>query len=161
LCPSQQGPSHVFRKRGAAHHFAQGLDELSLLEGLSANAASVRFFLYILLTEHGVELLTYSSPSALPSTRIVAKTPKQDFTFPASPPPVADLSSTMPTLATRATLHRSSRCTSFDVIYFHHPGQAPEGFSVNIRMRSSACPHLPWVRSYDDRQSQSPVRWQP
>ncbi|KAI9437621.1 hypothetical protein H4582DRAFT_1956369, partial [Lactarius indigo] len=81
-------------------------------------AASIRLFLYILLTEHGVELLTYSSPSALPSTRIAAKTRKQDFTLPASPPPVADLSPTMPTLATRATLRRSSCCTSFDVPYF-------------------------------------------
>jgi hypothetical protein len=112
-------------------------------------------------------------PLALPSSRIGARTRKQDFSLPVSPPPTADLSSTTPTFGTRATLRKSFRRTIpvvscfrvrmrtvfvpyiiFDAshsdavlddalaaghaertvmlcVEIEHPGQAPEGFSVD------------------------------
>ncbi|KAI9435680.1 hypothetical protein H4582DRAFT_615773 [Lactarius indigo] len=106
--------------------FCQGLDELSLLEGFSAGAASP---------------------------------------LPTCPPRCQPLLPVLPS-ADRLVVHPSMFLTSACVlclfhILFEHPGQAPEGSFVDIRMRSSACPHLPWVRSYDDCQSQSPVLRQP
>ncbi|KAF8268203.1 TRAPP trafficking subunit Trs65-domain-containing protein [Lactarius quietus] len=132
------------------------LDEVNLLEGLSAAPSFSNAPL----------------PLALPSTRIGAKTRKEDFALPASPPAV-ELSSTTPTLSTRATLRKSFRRTLpvvscfrvrmrtvfvpyilFDdtnpdavlddalaaghaertvmlCVEIEHPGQAPEGFSVD------------------------------
>ncbi|KAH8996441.1 TRAPP trafficking subunit Trs65-domain-containing protein [Lactarius hatsudake] len=136
--------------------FYHGLDEVNLLEGLSAAPSFSNAPL----------------PLALPSTRIGAKTRKQDFALPASPRHSVDLSSTTPTLSTRATLRKSFRRTLpvvscfrvrmrtvfvpyilFDdthpdaalddalaaghaertvmlCVELEHPGQAPEGFSV-------------------------------
>ncbi|KAI9448837.1 TRAPP trafficking subunit Trs65-domain-containing protein [Lactarius psammicola] len=153
--------------------FYHGLDEVNLLEGLSAGTSPVRLYIHTILTEHSTELLKRSSPLALPSTRISAKTRKQDFALPASRPLSVDVSSTTPTLATRATLRKSFRRTLpvvscfrvrmrtvfvpyilFDdthpdatlddalaaghaertvmlCVEIEHPGQAPEGFSVD------------------------------
>ncbi|KAH8993508.1 TRAPP trafficking subunit Trs65-domain-containing protein [Lactarius akahatsu] len=136
--------------------FYHGLDEVNLLEGLSAAPSFSNAPL----------------PLVLPSTRIGAKTRKQDFALPASPRHSVDLSSTTPTLSTRATLRKSFRRTLpvvscfrvrmrtvfvpyilFDdthpdaalddalaaghaertvmlCVELEHPGQAPEGFSV-------------------------------
>lgn len=137
--------------------FYHGLDEVNLLEGLSAAPSFSNALL----------------PLALPSTRIGAKTRKQDFALLASPPHAAHPSSTTPTLATHATLRKSFRRTLpvvscfrvrmrtvfvpyvlFDATHpdatlddalaaghaertvmlcveIEHPGQAPEGFSVD------------------------------
>ncbi|KAI9465379.1 TRAPP trafficking subunit Trs65-domain-containing protein [Lactarius psammicola] len=137
--------------------FYHGLDEVNLLEGLSAAPSFSNAPL----------------PLVLPSTRISAKTRKQDFALPASRPLSVDVSSTTPTLATRATLRKSFRRTLpvvscfrvrmrtvfvpyilFDdthpdatlddalaaghaertvmlCVEIEHPGQAPEGFSVD------------------------------
>ncbi|KAH8999990.1 hypothetical protein EDB86DRAFT_3075294 [Lactarius hatsudake] len=83
--------------------FYHGLDEVNLLEELSAAPSSPNTL----------------RPIAFPSTQIGAKIHKQDFALLASPPSAIDLCSTTPTHATRATLRKSSRCTPVDVPCFH------------------------------------------
>ncbi|KAH9069777.1 hypothetical protein EDB83DRAFT_2674132 [Lactarius deliciosus] len=87
--------------------FYHGLDEVNLLEELSAGTPTAPSFSNTL------------RPIAFPSTEIGAKIHKRDFAFPASPPSVVDLCSTTPTPATRATLRKSSRRTPVDVPCFH------------------------------------------
>ena len=148
-----------------------GLDEVNLLEGLSAGtyptACTPTFY------SPSTAPTFSNAPLALPSTRIGAKTRKQAFALPATLPTAVSPSSTTPTLATRATLRKSFRRTlpvvsSFRVrmrtvfvpyilfdttqpdavlddalaaghtertvmlcVEIEHPGQAPEGFSVD------------------------------
>ncbi|KAI9437616.1 TRAPP trafficking subunit Trs65-domain-containing protein [Lactarius indigo] len=150
------GNAEPFASAQEYDRFYHGLDEVNLLEGLSAAPSFSNAPL----------------PLALPSTRIGSKIRKQDFALPASPRPSVDLSSMTPTLSTRATLRKSFRRTLpvvscfrvrmrtvfvpyilFDdthpdaalddalaaghaertvmlCVELEHPGQAPEGFSV-------------------------------
>ena len=161
--PHTKAPEH--------EKFYHGLDEVNLLEGLSAGAypSACTPTLYSPSTAP-----TFSNvPLTLPSTRIGPKARKQDFALPATQPATASPSSTTPTLATRATLRKSFRRTLpvvscfrvrmrtvfvpyilFDAtqpdavlddalaaghtertvmlcVEIEHPGQAPEGFSVD------------------------------
>ena len=152
--------------------FHHGLDEINLLEGLSAGNYSPASTFTAYSPSAAPSFSNAPLPLALPSSRISAKTRKQDFSLPASPPPTVDLSSTTPTLSARATLRKSFRRTLpvvscfrvrmrtvfvpyilFDTtqpdavlddalaaghaertvmlcVEIEHPGQAPEGFSV-------------------------------
>jgi hypothetical protein len=153
--------------------FYHGLDEVNLLEGLSAGTHLSPSTSTSYSRNTAPSFSNAPLPLALPSTRIGAKTRKQDFALPASPPHSVDLSSMTPTLSTRATLRKSFRRTlpvvsSFRVrmrtvfvpyilfdsthpdaalddalaaghaertvmlcVEIEHPGQAPEGFSVD------------------------------
>ncbi|KAH9171162.1 hypothetical protein EDB89DRAFT_1907177 [Lactarius sanguifluus] len=102
--------------------FYHGLDEVNLLEGLSAAPSFSNAPL----------------PLALPSTRISAKTRKQDFALPASPRHSVDLSSTTPTLSTRATLRKSFRRT------------LPVVSCFRVRMRTVFVPYILFDDTHPD-----------
>ncbi|KAH8996448.1 hypothetical protein EDB86DRAFT_3077051 [Lactarius hatsudake] len=102
--------------------FYHGLDEVNLLEELSAAPSSSNTL----------------RPIAFPSTQIGAKIHKQDFALLASPPSAIDICSTTPTPATHATLCKSSRCIPFDVPCFH---LFPLHLSAHEQYNFFALPH--------------------
>ena len=118
--------------------FYHGLNEVNLLEGLSAGTHPFTSTSTSYSPSIAPSFSNAPLPLALPSTRIGAKTRKQDFALPASPPPSVDLSSTTPTLATRATLRKSFRRT------------LPVVSSFRVRMRTVFVPYILFDSTHPD-----------